>query len=84
MDVQVNSFTYNFTDGQINSAQVGLYGSNPSTSEYINASVRINQSDLSEGATFLTVNMTDIIAIAKKKLAADTALKDATTTPQAQ
>ncbi|MEK1341641.1 hypothetical protein HCY83_05285 [Limosilactobacillus fermentum] len=84
MNVQVNSFTYNFTDGQINSAQVGLYGNNASTGEYVNASVRINQSDLSEGATFLTVNMTDIIAIAKKKLAADTALKDATTTPQAQ
>lgn len=83
MDVQVNSFTYNFADGQINSAQVGLYGNNQSTGEYINASVRINQSDLSEGATFLTVNMTDIITIAKKKLAADTALKDATTTPQA-
>lgn len=84
MNVQVNSFTYNFADGQINSAQVGLYGNNQSTGEYINASVRINQSDLSEGATFLTVNMTDIISIAKKKLAADTALKDATTTPQAQ
>lgn len=79
MNVQVNSFTYNFTDGQIASAQVGLYGNNTSTGEYINASVRINQSDLNEGTTFLTVNMTDIIAIAKKKLAADTAVKDATT-----
>lgn len=83
MNVQVNSFTYNFTDGQINSAQVGLYGNNQSTGEYVNASVRINQSDLNEGATFLTVNMTDIITIAKKKLAADTALKDATTTTHA-
>lgn len=83
MNVQVNSFTYNFTDGQINSAQVGLYGNNQSTGEYVNASVRINQSDLNEGATFLTVNMTDIITIAKKKLAADTAVKEATTT-QAQ
>ncbi|MGV0012022.1 hypothetical protein ACQ5RT_04930 [Limosilactobacillus fermentum] len=83
MNVQVNSFTYNFADGQINSAQVGLYGNNSSTGEYINASVRINQADLNEGATFLTVNMTDIITIAKKKLAAETALKDATTTPQA-
>ncbi|MEK1411287.1 hypothetical protein HCZ18_08055 [Limosilactobacillus fermentum] len=46
--------------------------------------MRINQADLSEGATFLTVAMNDIITIAKKKLAADTALKDATTTPQAQ
>lgn len=83
MNVQVNSFTYNFTDGQINSAQVGLYGNNQSTGEYVNASVRINQSDLSEGATFMTVAMNDIITIAKKKLAADTAIKDATTT-QAQ
>lgn len=83
MNLQVNSFTYNFADGQINSAQVGLYGNNQSTGEYINASVRINQSDLSEGATFLTVAMNDIVTIAKKKLAADTALKDATTTPQA-
>lgn len=84
MDIQVNSFTYNFTDGQIASAQVGLYGNNASTGEYINASVRINQSDLNEGTTFLTVNMTDIIAIAKKKLAADTAVKDTTTTTKVQ
>lgn len=83
MNVQVNSFTYNFTDGQINSAQVGLYGNNQSTGEYVNASVRINQSDLSEGATFMTVAMNDIITIAKKKLADETAIKDATTT-QAQ
>ena len=83
MNVQINSFTYNFTDGQINSAQVGLYGNNTSTGEYVNASVRINQSDLSEGATFLTVAMNDIIAIAKKKLAADTALKDETTSTKA-
>lgn len=80
MNVQVNSFTYNFTDGQINSAQAGLYGNSQSTGEYINASVRINQSDLSEGATFLTVSMNDIITIAKKKLADDTAVKNSTTT----
>lgn len=82
MNVQVNSFTYNFTDGQISSAQVGLYGNNPSTSEYVNASVRINQSDLAEGATFMTTNMTDLITIAKKKLAADTAVKGTTTQAQ--
>lgn len=82
MNVQVNSFTYNFTDGQISSAQVGLYGNNPSTSEYVNASVRINQSDLAEGATFMTTNMTDLITIAEKKLAADTAVKGTTTQAQ--
>lgn len=84
MNVQVNSFTYNFTDDKISSAQVGLYGNNPSTGEYVNASVRINQSDLSEGATFMTTNMTDLIKIAEKKLAEDTAVKDTTTTTQAQ
>lgn len=83
MNVQVTNSTYIFTDGKINSAKVDLSGNNPSTDEYINASVRINQSDLNEGATFLTVNMTDIITIAKKKLAADTAIKDTTTTAQA-
>ncbi|WJD84212.1 hypothetical protein QSU93_06950 [Limosilactobacillus fermentum] len=83
MNVQVNSFTYNFTDDKISSAQVGLYGNNPSTGEYVNASVRINQSDLSESATFMTTNMTDLIKIAEKKLAEDTAVK-ATTTTQAQ
>ncbi|WP_441775957.1 hypothetical protein ACRYJE_00225 [Limosilactobacillus fermentum] len=82
MNVQVNSFTYNFTDGQISSAQVGLYGNNPSTSEYVNASVRINQSDLAEGATFMTTNMTDLITIAEKKLAADTAVKGTITQAQ--
>ncbi|WP_455419646.1 hypothetical protein [Limosilactobacillus fermentum] len=82
MNVQVNSFTYNFTDGQISSAQMGLYGNNPSTSEYVNASVRINQSDLAEGATFMTTNMTDLITIAEKKLAADTAVKGTTTQAQ--
>lgn len=84
MNVQVNSFTYNFTDDKISSAQVGLYGNNPSTGEYVNASVRINQSDLSEGATFMTTNMTDLIKIAEKKLAEDMAVKDTTTTTQAQ
>lgn len=79
MNVQVNSFTYNFTDGQINSAQVGLYGNNQSTGEYVNASIRVAKSDLAENTTFLTVAMSDIIAIAKKKLAADTAIKDSTT-----
>lgn len=83
MNVQVNNFTYNFTDGQINSAQVGLYGNNPSTGEYVNASVRINQADLSEGAAFLTTAMNDIIAIAKKKLAADTVVKDTTASTKA-
>lgn len=80
MDIQVTSFTYNFTDGQIDSAQVGLYAQAASTGEYINASIRVAKADLAENSSFLTVAMSDIITIAKKKLAADTAFKDATAT----
>lgn len=79
MNIQVTSFTYNFTDGQIDSAQVGLYVQAASTGEYVNASIRVAKSDLAENTSFLNVAMSDIIAIAKKKLATDTVVKDATT-----
>lgn len=84
MNIQVNSLNYNFAnDGSIDSAQVGLYGRDAASGNYINAQIKVEQSDLAEGATFLTASMADIVAIAKKKLAADTVVKD-TTTPQAQ
>ena len=85
MNVQVNGLNYNVNlqDGTIDSAQVGLYGRDETSGDYVNAQIKVQQSDLAEGAKFLTANPADIVAIAKKKLAADTALKDATTT-QAQ
>ena len=84
MNIQVNSLNYNFnTDGSIDSAQVGLYGRDATSGDYINAQIKVQQSDLAEGATFLTASMADLVTIAKKKLAADAAVKDATTT-QAQ
>ena len=84
MDIQVNSLNYNFANGgTIDSAQVGLYGRDETSGNYINAQIKVEQSDLAEGATFLTASMADIVAIAKKKLAADTVVKEATTT-QAQ
>lgn len=85
MNVQVNSLNYNVNlqDGTIDSAKVGLYGRDETSGDYVNAQVKVEQSDLAAGATFLTANPADIVAIAKKKLAADTALKDSTTT-QAQ
>lgn len=84
MNIQVNSLNYNFaSDGSIDSAQVGLYGRDATSGNYINAQIKVEQADLAEGATFLTASMADIVAIAKKKLAADTVVKD-TTTPQAQ
>lgn len=82
-DLQVNQFSYNFNNGTVTSAQVGLYGSNTPDGEYINASIRIKQADLPEGKSFTEVAMADMVTIAKKKLAEDTAVKDTTNT-QAQ
>lgn len=85
MNVQVNSLNYNVNiqDGTIDSAKVGLYGRDETSDDYVNAQIKVEQSDLAEGAKFLTANPADIVAIAKKKLAADTAVKESTTT-QAQ
>lgn len=83
MDIQVNSFTYNVNlqDGTIDSAKVGLYGRDETSGDYVNAQIKVEQSDLAEGATFLKVNPDDIVTIAKKKLAADAALKETANTP---
>ena len=69
MNVQVNSFTYNVNiqDGTIDSAKVGLYGHDETSGDYVNAQIKVEQSDLAEGAKFLTANPADIVAIAKKK-----------------
>ncbi|WP_421427258.1 hypothetical protein [Limosilactobacillus fermentum] len=85
MDIQVNNLNYNVNiqDGTIDSARVDLYGRDETSGDYVNAQIKVEQSDLAEGAKFLTANPADIVAIAKKKLAADTVVKD-TTTPQAQ
>lgn len=40
-NLQVNQFSYNFDNGTVTSAQVGLYGSNTPDGEYINASIRV-------------------------------------------
>ena len=86
MNVQLNSLNYNVNiqDGTIDSAQVGLYGRDETSGDYVNAQIKVKQSDLAEGAAFLTTSTADIVTIAKKKLAADTAVKDTTTQSQAQ
>ncbi|WP_304249029.1 hypothetical protein [Limosilactobacillus gastricus] len=81
-DLQVNQFSYNFDNGAVTSAQVGLYGSDTTDGEYINTSIRVKQSDLPEGKSFMEVAMSDMVTIARKKLAADTAFKDTTTQAQ--
>ena len=85
-NLQVNQFSYNFDNGTVSSAQVGLYWSNATDGEYINASIRIKQDDLPDGKSFMQVAMADMVAIAKQKLAKDTAIKQAqaTTTDDSQ
>lgn len=85
-ELQLNNFTYNFNDGQVTSAQIGLYGNEAATGEYINASIRVNKDDLPADKTFMQVAMADMVVIAKQKLAKDTAIKQAqaTTTDDSQ
>lgn len=75
-NIQVNQFSYNFDDGQITSAQVGLYGSNAGDAEYINTSIRIKKDDLPDGKNFMQVTMDDMVTIARQKLAKDTEIKE--------
>lgn len=77
-ELQLNNFTYNFNDGQVTSAQIGLYGNEPVTGEYINASIRVDKDDLPADKTFMQVAMADMVTIARQKLAKDTAIKEAT------
>ena len=74
-NLQVNQFSYNFDNGTVTSTQVGLYGSNTPDGEYINASIRVKQSDLPDGKNFMQVAMADMVAIAREKLSKDTAIK---------
>ena len=74
-NLQVNQFSYNFDNGAVTSAQVGLYGSNTPDGEYINASLRVKQADLPEGKSFMEVAMADMVEIARQKLSKDTAVK---------
>lgn len=72
MDIQVNQFSYNFSDSKVSSAQVGLYGQLADSSEYINASVRVNAEDLPKDKDFMSVSMQDMIKIAREKLSNET------------
>lgn len=84
-NLQVNQFSYNFDNGTVTSTQVGLYGSNTPDGEYINASIRVKQSDLPDGKNFMQVAMADMVAIAREKLSKDTAIKaEADATKDAQ
>ena len=75
--LQLNNFTYNFNDGQVTSAQIGLYGNEAATGTSIKASIRVTKDDLPADKTFMQVDMADMVTIARQKLAKDTAIKEA-------
>ena len=84
--VQLSSFNYRFdtNTGKCLNAQVGLHGQNTDSTEFVDASIRINPEDLPEGKTFMQMTMDSIVVLAKQKLASDTAVKEQTTPGQAQ
>ncbi|WP_139566694.1 hypothetical protein, partial [Limosilactobacillus reuteri] len=57
-------------------AQVGLHNESADSTEFVNASIRVKPDDLPEGKDFMQLAMSDLITIAKKKLASDTAIKE--------
>lgn len=82
--VNLSSFNYRFdtTTGKCLYAQVGLHGQNTDSTEFVDASIRINPEDLPEGSSFMQMTMDSITLLAKKKLAADTANKEQAQTQQ--
>ncbi|PWT58388.1 hypothetical protein DKZ29_05915 [Limosilactobacillus reuteri] len=81
MDFEVRNIAYNFENGQTTSVQVVLYAEQVADGEYINSSIRVKQDDIPTGKSFFQVAPEEIVAIAKKKLAADTAFKAESTEP---
>lgn len=83
--ISLSSFNYRFdtTTGKCLYAQVGLHGQNTDSTEFVDASIRINPEDLPEGSSFMQMTMDNIVVLAKKKLASDTAVKEQTTPGQA-
>lgn len=76
--INLSSFNYRFdtTTGKCLYAQVGLHGQNADSTEFVDASIRINPEDLPEGSSFMQMTMDNIVVLAKKKLASDTVVKE--------
>ncbi|WP_323059084.1 hypothetical protein [Limosilactobacillus reuteri] len=77
-ETQLSSFNYQFdtNTGKCLYAQVGLHNESTDSTEFVNASIRVKPDDLPEGKDFMQLSMNDLITIAKKKLAADTAVQE--------
>ena len=77
-ETKLSSFNYQFdtNTGKCLYAQVGLHNESADSTEFVNASIRVKPDDLPEGKDFMQLAMNDLITIAEKKLAADTAIKE--------
>lgn len=81
MQVNLTNLVLNFsttTPNQIDSANFTFYGSDPSTGEFLNNTVRVDKSELPEGVTLLT-GLDKAQTIARQKLLKYLALPTTTT-----
>lgn len=79
MQVNLTNLVLNFsttTPNQIDSANFTFYGSDPSTGEFLNNTVRVDKSELPEGVTLLT-GLDKAQTIARQKLLKYLALSNA-------
>ncbi|MGY0226102.1 hypothetical protein [Limosilactobacillus fermentum] len=85
MQVNVSNIVFNFsttTPGQVASANFTFYGSDPSTGEFLNNTVRVDKTELPDGTTFFT-GLDKAQTIARQKLLKYLALPTDTTTTTA-
>lgn len=72
MDIKTNSLAYNFdSEGNTVSATVSFTGQEGS--EYLNANMVVEKTDLAEGSNFDDLTKKEITILARKKLDAATA-----------
>ncbi|EJE97757.1 hypothetical protein [Liquorilactobacillus mali] len=74
MEIKVNSISYVIKDSVANSCSVGLYGSD-SNGNFVNVTIKIELSDLTDGKVFEQTSQSDLENIAKNKLVEIVAVK---------
>ena len=79
MQVNLTNLVLNFsttTPGQVDSANFTFYGSDAQTGEFLNNTVRVDKTELTEGTTFFT-GLDKAQTIARQKLLKYLALPNA-------
>lgn len=79
MQILTKSVQYNFdNDGNTNSVSVGLQGQD--SPNFVTSSMNVSASDLPTGQVLDDLSKNEIVAIARKKLAAFTAVSETSAT----